>query len=298
VSGASLAVECDADIGFFPYIYNEDWLFLFDDASNRRLANSRLQATQLTYYPFANAKRAAWQEFGDVLAEGLYSLLHLGLKVEDATPEYWASFLKARRSFLEAILARSQNANPEIRGEMVASVESALGCLDDIRPELCASYVQAWRADLRDWKWRMAGITEVSLEDALDKMRLVPTAPASSTWRVMPHWDQAARTVTAGPVMIPQIDTLKHRLRDTKPLVELSDEVIAKTAAGGEGDGESLSFVGQARGQYWKSWQRMYSAVMILGGARSLRRASAGDNSALKSHSLENSEPVGSGQLA
>lgn len=212
VSGAVLAVDCDADIGFFPDIYNEDWLFFFDDASNGRLANSRLKVTQLNYYPFANEKRAAWQEFGDVLAEGLYSLLHLGLSIKEATPVYWASFLKARRSFLEAILARSQNANPEIRGEMVASVESALECLGQISPELCARYVDAWRVDLRDWKRRMAGITTASSpEEALAKMQLAPTAPAS-TWRVMPYWTEATSTITGGAVPIPQIDTLKQML--------------------------------------------------------------------------------------
>lgn len=285
VSGAALAVDCDASIGFFPDIYNEDWLFFFDDASNGRLANSRLKATQLTYYPFANEKRAAWQEFGDVLAEGLYSLLHLGLKVQDATPEYWASFLKARRSFLEAILARSENANTEIRGEMVASVKSALECLDVIRPGLCARYIDAWRVDLRDWKWRMAGITKVSLEEALLRMGLVSMAPASSTWRVMPHWAEAASSpVTAGPVPIPQIDTLKQMregaghlkrsagaavLRNTKPLDVLNDEVIAKPAAGGASYSESLSSTSQVAGWHWRSWQKVYSRVMILGGTRS-----------------------------
>lgn len=237
VSGAVLAVDCDADIGFFPDIYNEDWFFFFDDASHGRLANSRLKVTQLTYYPFANEKRAAWQEFGDVLAEGLYSLLHLGLSVQEATPVYWASFLKARRYFLEAILARSQNADPEIRGEMVASVESALECLGQISPELCARYVDAWRADLWDWKGRMAGITKAaSAEEALAKMRLVQTAPASSKRRVMPHWPEATSISTAGPVAIPRIDTLKQmpegasdwsrsatatELEITKPLEEL-----------------------------------------------------------------------------
>ena len=200
VSGAALAVDCDRDIGFFPDIYNEDWLFFFDDASNRRLGNSYLKVTQLTYYPFANAKRAAWQEFGDVLAEGLYSLLHRGQNVQDATPEYWASFFEARRIFLRDILARSQNADPEMRDEMVASVEAALDSLGQIKPELCARYVQLWRADLREWKRRMAGITKASsLEDALKRMRLSPTAPPSSLWRVMPHWDDFVPTATAGP---------------------------------------------------------------------------------------------------
>jgi len=230
VSGAALAVDCTADIGFFPDIYNEDWLFFFDDASKGRLANSRLKVTQLTYYPFANEKRAAWQEFGDVLAEGLYSLLHLGLSVEEATPVYWASFLNARRSFLEAILARSQNANPEIRGEMIASVESALGCLDQVSPEVCARFVVAWREDLRNWKSRMAKIVKAaSPEKALAELGLAPTAPASSAWRIMPYWADAASTSTAGPVRIPQIDTLKQMpagasarpqdpVRTTKPL--------------------------------------------------------------------------------
>jgi hypothetical protein len=54
-----------------------------------------LKATQLHYCPFANAERAAWQEFGDVLAEGLYALLHLGLDAAQATSEYWGTFLDA-----------------------------------------------------------------------------------------------------------------------------------------------------------------------------------------------------------
>jgi len=211
VSGAALAVDCAADIGFFPDIYNEDWLFFFDDASDGQLANSRLKATQLTYYPFANAKRAAWQEFGDVLAEGLYALLHLGLSIQEATPVYWTSFLQARRSFLHDILIRSRNADPEIRDEMIASVNAGLECLNEIKPELCTRYIQSWRADLRDWKQRMAGITRASsLEDALAKMRLPPTTAASRTRRIMPYWAEATSTSTAGPVAIPQIGTLKQ----------------------------------------------------------------------------------------
>ena len=99
VSGAALAVDCDSDIGFFPDIYNEDWFFFFDAASKGQLGNSYLKATQLVYYPFANAERAAWQEFGDVLAEGLYALLHLDMDVGQATSAYWAHFLEATAEF-------------------------------------------------------------------------------------------------------------------------------------------------------------------------------------------------------
>jgi hypothetical protein len=211
VSGAALAVNSKTDIGFFPDIYNEDWFFFFDDASNGRLANSCLEATQLAYYPFANAKRAAWQEFGDVLAEGLYSLLHRGRNVQDATPEYWTYFLQARWNLLNAILDRSQHADLEIRDEIVASVESALQCLKEINPGVCARYIQAWRTDLELWKQRIADIpSAASLEDALARLNLAPTAPAGRYCRVLPHWGEPRPAVTAGAVSIPQIDTLKE----------------------------------------------------------------------------------------
>jgi hypothetical protein len=211
VSGAALAVDCDADMGFFPNVYNEDWLFFFDDASKGRLANSCLKATQLCYYPFADARRAAWQEFGDVLAEGLYALLHLGLEVQHATREYWAIFLEARRNFLEAIITRSHNAHPAMRDEMLLSVQQALKCLLTIKPDLCERHVQLWRQDLADWKQRAAGIPAMpSVEAALREMRLAAPRAASGAWRIVPRRSEAAPTIAAGPALIPRFDTLKE----------------------------------------------------------------------------------------
>ena len=210
VSGAALAVDCDADIGFFPDIYNEDWLFFFDDVSRGRLANSCLLATQLCYYPFARAQRAAWQEFGDVLAEGLYALLHLGLGWEQATCEYWTQFLEVRRSFLEGIITRWQNVHPEMQAEMLVSVYSALKCLLSIKPDVCERYVRHWRQDLADWRQRAAGIEKVpSVEAALAKMHLVSWASVGSTAKVTYRPEELTPNVTAGAVGLPQFDTLK-----------------------------------------------------------------------------------------
>ena len=209
VSGAALAVDCKSDIGFFPDIYNEDWLFMFDYASAGKLANSSLQATQLCYYPFAKAGRAAWQEFGDVIAEGLYTLLHLGLDVAHATRAYWGDFLEARRSFLEAILTRLPNAYPEMRDEIQMSVQQAEKCLQTIKPDLCERYVQAWRYDLADWKQRAAAIAVVpSIEVAAQEMGLTFATPGSNARRILPHWVEATPSVVAGAVRIPRFDTL------------------------------------------------------------------------------------------
>jgi hypothetical protein len=210
VSGAALAVDCESDIGFFPDIYNEDWLFFFDTASNGELGNSYLKATQLYYYPFANAERAAWQEFGDVLAEGLYALLHLGLDVAEATSAYWEVFLEARRNFLEGTLSRMDEAPPDMRDEIEASLQSALKCLWGITPDLCARYVEVWRQDLKRWKQRWAEIRVMpSVDAALEELGLA-TTPSDSTRRILHPQDIGVLLPAPGRVTIPKFDTLRE----------------------------------------------------------------------------------------
>jgi hypothetical protein len=173
ITGAALAVDCQHNIGFFPDIYNEDWLFFFDNASRGQLGSSGHEVTQLTYDPFAEPERAAWQEFGDVLAEGLYTLLDLGLDLRDATDGYWAHFLEARRIFLEAILGRADKMSSENKEQLQLSVEMALKCSVKIDPGLLERYTLLWRRDLHDWQRRIAGVREMpSLEDALEALGL------------------------------------------------------------------------------------------------------------------------------
>lgn len=222
VSGAALAVDCHADIGFFPDIYNEDWLFFFDDASSGRLANSGLKATQLCYYPFDRAHRAAWQEFGDVLAEGLYALLHRGQGWEQATREYWTLFLEARRNFLEAIITRLANAPSGMRADMRVSVQSAVKTTLAIKPDVCERYVQHWREDLADWKQRVARIPEMpSIEAALEQMQLKRFAWVGNTDKIPHRREEAAPNITAGAVAIPRFETL-NRLSERASALDLS----------------------------------------------------------------------------
>jgi hypothetical protein len=170
-------VDCRPDFGFFPDIYNEDWLFFYDDAARRELGSSGRMVTQLRYHPFADPQRAAWQEFGDVLAEGLYALLDDGKSLEHATHVYWQQFLEARRSFLEEIIRRADMKNPEISQQLLLSVEMALKCSVEIDPGLFERYIQAWREDLSDWKQRVAQIPRKdSVEDALRALRLQSSA--------------------------------------------------------------------------------------------------------------------------
>lgn len=173
ITGAALAVDCQQNTGFFPDIYNEDWLFFYDAASARRLGSSRSEVTQIEYNPFADPRRAARQEFGDVLAEGLYALLDFGSNVERATSEYWSFFLDARRRVFDAINRRSDIAKADVKEQLLLAVEAARECSAGLSPELFENYVRLWRQDLRVWEKQVTRIRPMpSLDAALQVLGL------------------------------------------------------------------------------------------------------------------------------
>jgi hypothetical protein len=159
VSGSALLVDCAGGPGFFPTVYNEDWFFLFDQLRRRRV--TRLGSVgQLRYDPFRQPERAAAEEFGEVLAEGLVDLLHrrypLAYLLDEA---YWTGFLHRREAFIARAAERiaRQDATPVHRAAL-----RALGAAErrrrEIGPDRCVAFVEAWRTDLRLWRRRLDGI--------------------------------------------------------------------------------------------------------------------------------------------
>jgi hypothetical protein len=168
VSGSALAVDCRVPFDFFPDLYNEDWLFFHRDAEEERLATPGSLAEQLPYDPFADPQRAASQEFGDVVAEGLYALLHSGKGAEAASQEYWGRFLESRNAVLDDVIRRLPDAPPELRGEISKAIGAAQQVLWAISAQMCVDYVAAWRRDLGRWGKRLANLPGVSsVGDAL-----------------------------------------------------------------------------------------------------------------------------------
>jgi hypothetical protein len=155
VSGSVLAVDTKVPFGFFPDIYNEDWLFFYRDAAAKRLASSSSKVRQIPYDPFADPQRAASQEFGDVIAEGLYTLLHSGRGTESADEQYWTAFLSDRNRILERIKERRHKAKTELRQKILKSVLAAREQLLEIKPDMCVNYTEAWHGDLEQWRQRL-----------------------------------------------------------------------------------------------------------------------------------------------
>jgi hypothetical protein len=180
-SGGSMGVRCDReDLGFFPSIYNEDWFFFAEEAARHKI--TRVGASrQREYDPFEDPQRAVKEEFGDLLAEGVYARLDARRDISSADRAYWAGFKASRADFLSKV-ADSLEQHPDrnlntksgrsVRAAQV-SIDAAQGQLKRIDPELCHKFIDLWLADLAKWRHYLTGLPRVeSLADSLDELGL------------------------------------------------------------------------------------------------------------------------------
>jgi hypothetical protein len=157
--GSALLVDVNHNHTLFPPIYNEDWLFLFDAAQRGSVAIAGT-LSQLASRPFARSRRAASEEFGDVIAEGLFRLLHEGGTLADATSDYWRGTLARRLQLIDDVAARLlaiEGGDPET-GYALMSLVAARTRLAGITELSCLSFVRAWRADLDRWQKRLTDL--------------------------------------------------------------------------------------------------------------------------------------------
>jgi hypothetical protein len=183
VSGSALVVNPAADLGFFPVVYNEDWFFLYDLLRQGRVGAAGC-VIQKPYDPFADTRRAADEEYGDVLAEGLMSLLQAGRADAAATVDFWREFLEERRVFIASAAARVRASGAAVPdGALVLrSLELAEATRARIRPEDLVDFLARWRADLARWRELTARLRgAVPLAGALAELELAERVVSAST---------------------------------------------------------------------------------------------------------------------
>ena len=159
-----MGVQCDRDdLAFFPNIYNEDWFFFSAEAANRKIIKVG-ESMQVEYDPYDDPDRAIKEEFGDLLAEGLYARLDHGQGLHGTDTAYWEGFIKDRSMFHANIAVslmrhaerdRDTKAGRDVRAAEV-SVRAARDRLDRITPELCDKFIKLWQYDLVEWRRYLA----------------------------------------------------------------------------------------------------------------------------------------------
>ncbi|MEU4193141.1 hypothetical protein AB0E69_14675 [Kribbella sp. NPDC026611] len=166
VSGAALGVNLqDPKLSFFADIYNEDWFFFAKHAAERSLPKIG-EVRQAKYRPFADTRRAAREEFGDLLAEGLYALFEstpgwsfkeqLAMVMRE---NYWQDFKDIRLDTIvetsKALETTQLNASPMDYLTMLdaqESLEEAKKWANLITPGLCVEFIAEWQQDEARWQ--------------------------------------------------------------------------------------------------------------------------------------------------
>jgi hypothetical protein len=179
-SASGMGVRCDRDeLAFFPNIYNEDWFFFAEEAANHRIARVG-ESRQRKYDPYDSPRRAAWEEFGDLLAEGLYARLDIDEGIWDVDSRYWRDFIDSRRKFHQRVAESLTSVDARQRDEAeraARSIRAAQDQLEKITPQLCERFMQRWHADLAAWRSYLGGLPRLSsIPEAFSYLRLSPAA--------------------------------------------------------------------------------------------------------------------------
>lgn len=148
IGGGAMIIDPTRTRSFYPNIYNEDWLFLLGDGVPFRAARAGTMR-QRPYDPFGNPARAAAEELGDTLAEGLFWLLESGEDRDPARSAFWGDALYRRRKFIDYVIGKLAQ-TPE-HDRMRRSLEAARGRSADITSWLCQTFVERWLGDLAKW---------------------------------------------------------------------------------------------------------------------------------------------------
>ncbi|MEV5961844.1 hypothetical protein AB0L70_08770 [Kribbella sp. NPDC051952] len=184
VSGASLGVNLrHPNLSFFPDIYNEDWLFFARHAAARSLPKIG-EVKQAEYLPFYDPERAAREEFGDLLAEGLYALFERtpGWEFKEQLAAagrkgHWEDFAASRRTMIQRTMDRLTQAEYSVDNRTVLDAEESLRKArkqaQGITPELCVDFIESWQEDELHWQRVLGRYTSVLSEpDALSELGL------------------------------------------------------------------------------------------------------------------------------
>ncbi len=157
VAGGALLVDLTKRLPApFPPVYNEDWLFLYDALAVGAVVGGP-PVGQLRYDPYANPGRAALEEFGDVLGEGLFHLLHEDAPVDVAKhPGYWEGVLAKRYKLLGRLTERARELrasgySPGRTQQVVDAMTEAQRQHTWVTEHALADFVLRWQHDQETW---------------------------------------------------------------------------------------------------------------------------------------------------
>jgi hypothetical protein len=176
IGGGALAIRVSDSTPHFPHVYNEDWLFMLPMLARRRrsivLAGSLIQDP---FDPFADVTAGVRQEWGDVLAEGLFHLLHGDMDLcETQTTAYWREMLHRRHALHRRVCRILESRPPDPRTakvlELLRRAAAARSDADGWAREL-SRWVRCWRRDAELWADHLSALPKgIPVDEALHRL--------------------------------------------------------------------------------------------------------------------------------
>ncbi|BCA56908.1 hypothetical protein W02_40480 [Nitrospira sp. KM1] len=150
LSGNSLFLRANTDLGFFPKIYNEDWIFMIPHVHAKQVAAAGV-IQQEPYDPFVSAALAEFQEPGEVIADGLLALVNACAYDRRFDQDTWRELLGIRRQWLADLKSRVPYERQRV------AMGTALCRCQSILEDDCVRFVEDWEKDCETWRSLIRG---------------------------------------------------------------------------------------------------------------------------------------------
>ena len=213
IGGGAMAVAVKRNRSFFPNVYNDDWFFVLDVGKRLQPVATVGQVLQYPYDPY-RVERARTEEFGDVLAEGIFWLLDQGKPVSEGDLGHWRDFLEHRKQFIEQVrsmVASHTGIYAAERVRMEEALTAALGRCARITPELCVAYMKALAIDQEWWQRHIQQILRQPTQSREETLRsLTVTGAAPLTWY----------TTTCPAVRVPVLKPTARQVFTSRPTAD------------------------------------------------------------------------------
>lgn len=90
IGGNCMFINTTTTNSFFPEAYNDDWFFILSQLETRKIVSLGF-AKQRPYQPWLDEDRVAFEQFGDILIEGVKRNIHEGRQAFSGGIEYWSN---------------------------------------------------------------------------------------------------------------------------------------------------------------------------------------------------------------
>jgi hypothetical protein len=150
LSGSFLFIKPPETQSFFPCLYNEDWLFMIPHVQNGT-ACSFGNVRQEAFDPFGNLSRPVFQEFGEIIIEGLYALIESKQYEFRFKSKTWIDVIAQRREILKSLSKRLAKKKHQI------TIKQMLESNSHITEADCCDFISYWERDTISWSKYIGG---------------------------------------------------------------------------------------------------------------------------------------------